>query len=240
MYSHKPDISVIIPALNEEDYIGWTLKSLRRQTFKNFEIIVSDYKSTDRTVKIAKSLGARVVEADKRGIGAGKNFGAKFARGNILVFCDADATQHKDLLAQIKKLLDRKPDVVGGTNALDTRYEGTGRDRAMFRAVNLLVRLLMRVRFPHDAGTLTFFRKSVFEKLGGFDESLRLAEAHDLALRSRKYGKYGYVKAPIYASLRRYKKTGYWQTYKTYVMATIWFWTTGKVPMEKIQHRVVR
>jgi len=239
MHSRKPEISVIIPTLNEEEYIGWTLKSFRRQTFKNFEIIVSDYRSTDRTAKIAESLGGRVVQADKRGIAAGRNFGAKAARADIIVFCDADVVVHKNLLADIKKLLDGRPDIVGGMCVYDTRYEGTGFDRVVYRLVNFYIHVMINLGFPHDTSFLTYFRKDVFKKLGGYDESRKLCEGHDLALRSRKYGKYGFLKTPVFPSVRRYKKAGYWNTYRAYIVGTFYFYTTRRVPMEKVEYRAI-
>ena len=61
----RPSISIIIPTLNEEKYIERCLKSLKNQSFRNFEIIVSDSYSTDDTVKIAKKYGAKVVLTKK-------------------------------------------------------------------------------------------------------------------------------------------------------------------------------
>jgi glycosyltransferase involved in cell wall biosynthesis len=79
-------ISVVIPALNEEKYIGRCLASLRAQTHPRelYEIIVVDNASTDRTSEIARGLGAQVVHEPRRGVGWARHRGAREARGEII------------------------------------------------------------------------------------------------------------------------------------------------------------
>ena len=90
-------ISVIIPALNEEKYILHSLEGLKKQSFKDFEVIVCDGNSTDRTREIAKKYAMVVIEK-RKGMAAGRNGGARVAKGDILVFLDADTKPSKDLL----------------------------------------------------------------------------------------------------------------------------------------------
>ena len=80
MRGNKPELSVIIPALNEEKYIGHAIAGLRKQTFRDFETIVVDGGSIDRTCEIARGY-ARIFVHRKRGAGRARNFGAKKARG---------------------------------------------------------------------------------------------------------------------------------------------------------------
>ncbi|MGC9310157.1 MAG: glycosyltransferase [Candidatus Aenigmatarchaeota archaeon] len=103
------EISVIVPALNEEKYIEDCLKSILNQTFprKRYEIIVSDGASTDNTGKIAKRYADRVVVSKKRGIWWGRNYGAKFAKGKYLVFIDADTVLDKDYLETVYPYLEK-------------------------------------------------------------------------------------------------------------------------------------
>jgi len=97
------EISVIVPTLNEENYLEDCLKSILRQTFprNEYEIIVSDGSSEDRTVEIANKYADRVVVSKKRGIWWGRNYGAKFARGRFLVFIDADTKIKEDYLETV-------------------------------------------------------------------------------------------------------------------------------------------
>ena len=81
-------LSIVIPTFNEEKFLPHLLKSLKEQTFKDFEIIVADNNSTDATRSVAINVGAKVV---KGGLPArGRNNGAKVARGEWLLFLDAD------------------------------------------------------------------------------------------------------------------------------------------------------
>lgn len=86
-------ISFVIPAHNEERYIGPTLRSVfasAAEVGEPFEVVVVDDASTDRTVEIAADQGARVVRVEHRQIAATRNAGARAARGDILFFVDAD------------------------------------------------------------------------------------------------------------------------------------------------------
>lgn len=98
-----PKLSVIIPAYNEQNYIGDCLKSLKRQSYANSEIIVVDDGSTDKTLEIAKKLHVLTVTQNHKGPGSARNLGASSAKGEILVFVDADMTFEKDFLRDLTK-----------------------------------------------------------------------------------------------------------------------------------------
>ncbi|PIV12587.1 MAG: teichoic acid biosynthesis protein, partial [Candidatus Nealsonbacteria bacterium CG03_land_8_20_14_0_80_36_12] len=81
-------LSIIIPTLNEEKYLPSLLEEIKKQNFSDYEIIVADGGSEDKTVKIARNYGCKIV---KGGLPAkGRNEGAKIAEGDILLFMDAD------------------------------------------------------------------------------------------------------------------------------------------------------
>jgi len=81
-------LSIIIPTLNEEDYLSLLLESIKKQDFRDYEIIIADAGSKDRTIEIAKSYGSRITSG---GLPAkGRNQGAKIAKGSIFLFIDAD------------------------------------------------------------------------------------------------------------------------------------------------------
>ena len=100
------EISVIVPTLNEENYIEGCLESISKQTIPRdkYEIIVSDGSSTDRTVEIANKYADLVVVSEKRGIWWGRNYGAEYARGRFLVFIDADTQIKKDYLETVSQV----------------------------------------------------------------------------------------------------------------------------------------
>ena len=91
----KPEVSVVVPAYNVEEYIGQCLKSILKQTFENIEILCIDDGSRDRTVDIireymAKDGRIRLLEQEHQYAGAARNAGIDASRGAYLLFWDAD------------------------------------------------------------------------------------------------------------------------------------------------------
>lgn len=90
--SEKPVlVSIVVPTRNEANKIPILLKSLGRSHHKNLEILVADYMSSDGTPQIARSLGARVIEVDKPGVGYASFLAVNKAKGDIIIRTDADA-----------------------------------------------------------------------------------------------------------------------------------------------------
>jgi glycosyltransferase involved in cell wall biosynthesis len=108
-----PFVSVIIPTLNEEKYIETTLLSIKNQDYKGkYEIIVVDSNSKDKTVKIARKYADKVIVTKRRGVSVGRNIGAEVAKGEILLFVDADTTLLPNVISKVVRHLRRKK-VVG-------------------------------------------------------------------------------------------------------------------------------
>ncbi|MDP3917459.1 MAG: glycosyltransferase family 2 protein [Nanoarchaeota archaeon] len=98
------EISVIIPAYNEEKYIDKCISSLLEQDYKDYEVIVIDDGSTDDTVKIIKKFPKVILKKQNhKGPGEARNLGAKIAKGKILVFVDADMRFPKNYLTRLTK-----------------------------------------------------------------------------------------------------------------------------------------
>ncbi|HZP55198.1 MAG TPA: glycosyltransferase family A protein, partial [Candidatus Saccharimonadales bacterium] len=101
MASSDPEVSVIIPTYNESTYIHIILRNLAQQDFRHFEVIVSDAQSKDGIDKVIDKLSSKfqsikLVESPPKGPGAGRNFGAKRAKGKWLLFLDADVRLHSN------------------------------------------------------------------------------------------------------------------------------------------------
>src|SRR3989344_3356913 len=112
-------ISVVIPAYNEEKLIGKCVDSLKKQDYpkENFEIIVVDHRSTDKTSEIAKQHGANLLRftEDKATIGSTRQFGSESAKGQIIAYVDADSVPAMDWLLRINKHMQNEKIVcVGG------------------------------------------------------------------------------------------------------------------------------
>lgn len=106
-------ISIIIPAYNEEKVIGACLESLEQQTYNNLEIIVVDDGSVDRTLQILRNIESnnptvRVLKQDHKGAGAARNLGAKEAKGETLVFVDADMVFDSKFIEMLTKPIREK------------------------------------------------------------------------------------------------------------------------------------
>ncbi|HRZ85776.1 MAG TPA: glycosyltransferase family A protein [Candidatus Paceibacterota bacterium] len=111
------EVSVIIPAYNEENYIGKCLESLKKQSYKNFEIIVVDDGSTDKTKEIIKKFKkVRILSGEHKGPGYSRNIGAKNAFGKILVFIDSDMYFDKNYLINLIKPIKENKDIIGTTH----------------------------------------------------------------------------------------------------------------------------
>ncbi len=212
----EPEISVIIPALNEEKYIMHALGGLRRQTFRAFETIVVDGGSADRTRKIA-STAARVILERRKGPAAARNAGAKAAKGEILLFLDADTRPVPCLLETYSKAFkDRK--VVVATGPILPLEDVNPEVNIGYRFVSLLfVRLSILLGRPSVVGANFAVRKKDFTAVGGFNPRLITYEDWDLSLRLKKRGKTRFINdAVVHTSIRRISEWGIFGFFKYY------------------------
>lgn len=180
-------VSIIIPAHNEEKDIGECLNNLNNQTFKNFEIIVVDDGSTDKTCEIVKKFKKVVlIKGLHKGPGASRNMGAKNAKGNILVFIDSDMTFDKDyiknLIAPI--LNDKTGKIIGTTHD----YEIAGNTKNIWSRCWGKIRLDFRGNPNWKENLLggspfRAIRKDKFLELGGFDSRYGYADDQTLWIK---------------------------------------------------------
>lgn len=107
-----PKFSIIIPAYNMEKYIKKTLDSVKKQTFKDYEVIVIDDGSTDKTVEVAKKFDVKVIEHKHAGLSVVRNAAIKEAKGDYLVLLDSDDWWDKDLLKKLDESSKNDADVI--------------------------------------------------------------------------------------------------------------------------------
>ena len=182
-------ISVIIPAHNEEKYLGDTLRHLQRAkevllNKKNVptEIIVVDNDSTDSTADVALGFGARIVKETVRNVAKVRNAGARFANGNVLVFLDADTSVPDQFLHRISKVM-ANPICFGG--AFDTDYRPS---KLLVKAYLQVWRILGRLAGMAQ-GAAQFSRSDVYAALRGYDELLYMGEDVDFHWRMGRLAK---------------------------------------------------
>ena len=210
-------ISIIIPTLNEEKYLPLLFESIKNQKFKDYEIIVADANSKDKTAKIARDNNCRVVLG---GLPAkARNEGSKVANGNLLLFLDADIVLNKDFLVNaLEDFKKQNLDVATFPLFLD----GGLASRIVSRLYNFWV-IVTQPFFPHAFGAALLVKKDVYENIGGFDETITLAEDHDFARRANKIAKCGIIKsAHASVSTRRFRKDGWVKMIIKYVLCELY------------------
>jgi len=235
----SPTVSAIVPTWNEGKYLPALLESLRSQTVPPLEILIADSGSLDDTARVAAGAGAHVLTGDRKGPGEGRNRGARAARGDVLLFADADCVLPPNLIETVLLAL-TDPDVAGGATGF-WPADGTAADRFLFFLGNAYQRALTLWGLPHNAGYCFFFRRKAFERLGGMREELLLNETHDIAMRSRAIGRFVVLPLMVRTSMRRFRVHGYAQTIvREYLASTLVFYLTGRSPAESFRPEAVR
>jgi len=203
-------ISIIIPTLNEEKYLPLLFDSIKRQDFEDYEIIVADAGSKDKTLEIARKYGCITIPG---GLPAkGRNEGARIAGGDTLFFLDADALLPEGFLKRsLAEFGRRNLDIA--SFCLVPVPKRTISSLFMDIFYNYPIVLAEKI-LPHAAMGI-FIKKDLFEKLKGYDEEIKLAEDHDLARRAVKLFKarFGIIRSvKLFVSDRRFKKDGWLRT----------------------------
>ncbi|MEM2002317.1 MAG: glycosyltransferase [Candidatus Methanomethylicaceae archaeon] len=209
-------LSVIIPTYNEEKGIEETLKSISSQTLprSDYEIIVVDGGSTDRTVEIASKYADLIVQQKSRGVGGARNDGVAVARGRIVIHTDADVIVRSDWLKQI--LSHFSSDIVAVCGP-DEPLESDAKYRILYSLINLISLFAYKIGIVWTRGTNTAVLKDVFLKVGGYTD-YPLCDDGELGLRLKKIGKVIYSpKIGVKMSARRFKKYGILRVVKEWI-----------------------
>ncbi|MFH1327202.1 MAG: glycosyltransferase family A protein [archaeon] len=198
--SKKIEISIIIPAHNEEKYIKKTLQSIKNSEYKNYEIIVICDNCSDSTEKIAKRYTKKVYSVNLKNTAKSRNLGAKKSKGNILVFNDADTIISKTYLYLIKKAVEKGAEYGtckwrSETDHWFGRYWAWGNNRSNKKEKTI-------------AGN-SFVKKNVFQEVNGF-KALKKGEDTDLGNRLKNKGKkYTFIESTYYIPSERWFKHGF-------------------------------
>lgn len=211
--AHQPQFSVIIPALNEAKYLPKLLQDLVNQSFNDFEVIVVDAGSRDKTVQLAKEYSKSlpsltILNSTRAHVCTQRNLGASHAKSDILIFSDADNRLPPFFLQGIKYRLEStigdifsvwlNPDITTPTN--DT----------IAKAINIFLETQNSIKPKFFLESLFVIKKSAFHKVGGFDETVNYAEGKSFIQKAIKLGlKSKVIRDPMYTfSFRRLRKYG--------------------------------
>lgn len=208
-------ISIIIPTKNEEDNIINLLSCLEKQTFNDFEIIVADANSTDKTIKniFSHNLSYKTTIVQGGLPAVGRNRGAEKSNSEFLLFIDADATIKDDELIEksINLMVNKHYELI--TTNLSCRNNSIVK---FIYLLNNTFQFLSKLDKPYSTGIYFMIRRNTFIELGGFNEQDQYAEDYNL---SRKIDRknFGIVRSFIYSDDRRFKKIGYFGVIKLFL-----------------------
>lgn len=200
----RSTLTVVIPALNEAERLPVLLDLLAAQTAPPDAVVVADAGSTDATREIAEARGAIVVAGGKPA--AGRNAGAAVAATELLLFLDADDEPDLDWIELALAEFEARGLAVAAGQV--EPIERAAANIVACEVVNLYLQLMQYVA-PHAPGFCILVCRDVHERIGGFDETVVLAEDHEYVQRAAEVGKFRILRsAPMRTSMRRIEKEG--------------------------------
>ncbi|MBE9228368.1 glycosyltransferase [Phormidium sp. LEGE 05292] len=194
-----PLISVIIPAYNNEKTIRETIESVLKQTFYDFELIVINDGSSDRTLEIAtdiKDLRIKVFSYINAGGAVSRNRGFSHSVGEFIAFLDADDLWTPDKLEAQLKALQKNPHAAvaySWLDAIDESGKFLRKGNHITEKGDIFAKLFL-IPFV-ESGSNPLIRRQAFIDIGGFDESLTASQDYDLYLRLA--ARYEFIAVPI-------------------------------------------
>ena len=210
--------SIIIPTYNEEEYLPVLLKSIKKQDFDDYEIIVADANSTDKTREIAEEYGCIVVDGGLPAVG--RNNGAKVAKGEYLLFLDSDLELTDEYLRNV--LYEFQNEHLGIAITQMLPMSNKIEDKLFHDFANYFMISVEKIK-PHGAGCYGIIaKKELHDECGGFDESLTFGEDTDYIERLAKKEPFRVIRnAKIGVSTRRLEEEGIETLIRQYGKSTV-------------------
>jgi glycosyltransferase involved in cell wall biosynthesis len=225
-------VSIVIPTLNEENLLPVLLDSIKMQSYSDCEIIVADAGSTDTTRNIAVSRGAKVVEGGLPG--PGRNAGAAHAKGEYIFFLDADVQLPGAFLENAVGELDERYLDLATCEIRPT--SGHVLDRVVHKFINMTVKANLRID-PKAMGFCIFVTRRLFNRVKGFDETIRVGEDAEFVKRAAKLSNLRWLSSVyINVSVRRFEKEGRLAYIKKGIKLNLYRMFRGEVRTEAIEY----
>ncbi|MFH1656410.1 MAG: glycosyltransferase [Candidatus Nealsonbacteria bacterium] len=226
-------LSIIIPTLNEEKQVPLLLESIKKQNFNDYEIIVADANSKDKTISIVKKYNCKITAGGLPS--KGRNNGAKIAKGDLLLFLDADVILPKDFIKKTLKEFDKRKLKIASFFLIPQEKNKITRFFFNF-FYNWPVFFFQQVIAHGAMGIL--IDKDIFNSIKGFDEKIKLSEDHDLIRRAKRLGKFGIIKSSkIFISTRRFQTDGWFKTYFKFILCEFHMIFIGPVKKDIFKYK---
>jgi hypothetical protein len=232
-------ISIVIITLNEADQVKKLLGDISKQKYKDIEVIVVDGNSKDNTKKTVLGFKKKISNLKfyvqkKRGVSLARNTGAKLAKGEYIIFMDADISFGEDFVEKAITDMEKKGLKAAGvymksmkSNLVDVFY---------YSFLNFWFWIMQKI-YPHCVGSCVISTKQVHKKIKGFDETVTMAEDNDYVNRARKYGKYGMINQSVLVSPRRFEKEGRFKMGLKYMMVFFYRIFFGEIKTDIFKYR---
>lgn len=202
-----PDVSVIVPTLNEEKHLGKCLRAISSQkTHLNYELIVVDSMSKDKTVEVAEKYADKILTIKKKGIWRARNAGAKKSKSKYLCFFDADTLIPKNYVSSVYPVISNDNSIT----ALSCAFK-FDEQSASLKMVETVCNNYLVVKGLAGKGEILGFNNTInkkyFNKVGGFPN--KPLEDGALSILLRKIGRVVYLTEPrVVTSARRLSESG--------------------------------
>jgi glycosyltransferase involved in cell wall biosynthesis len=203
-------ISVIVPAHNESAYIRRTLQTVSCQDYAWFEVIVVANGCTDSTPELARGDCDCLIVLSQKNLGVARNLGARMARGELLVFLDADTLLECNALRCIAEQFQQ-------VHAAGTIRGQPDCSKPLYQAFYVFKNFLHRLMLHRGSSGVIICWKDQFLRVGGFDERLAMSENSHLMRSLCRWGRYRYIGgATATTSMRRFEQWG--------LARVLWVW----------------
>jgi len=189
-------VSVVIPTYNRAEFLKRAIESVFKQTFQDFELIIVDDGSTDKTKEVVNSFWSDkikyIYQENSGGAARPKNTGIKVATGEYIAILDDDDEWLPEKLEKQVRFLDEHPeiDIVGCNYLINGKKE--------YR-IPEYKDVLKRILETDDMGTgsIMVYRRKVFDNVGLFDENLRSSQDKEMRIRLAQEHRFGFVREPL-------------------------------------------
>jgi len=218
---NKNKLSIIIITLNEEKNLPKLMDCLRKQTFQDFEIIIVDSNSQDKTQCVAECNSKYFKEfkfhkMKNRGASLGRNTGAKLAKYEKILFLDADVQFKENFLKKLTYLSNKKQAKIASVYIKLNKFN-------LLHSVGYYLTNLgfFATQFfsPTAVGACILSSKTIHKKINGFDEEIYLCEDCDYVKRASKLSKFRMLPMTFYFDNRRMEFEGSFKTFNKYLKA---------------------